>query len=353
MKKKIFFSIFILFLLNLIIVFYYFKQVNKVSPYKVANTGKIKIRTSPDVASENNVIVDFRLNEGDTVECNKRTFSKLEVRDKKGNLIGKDYWYYVKANNGIEGWAFGKYLDDASLYNGDNDLSIAEPVKYIPPPPTLFRPRVNLNESNNSWQAKVGKWWAKQTGDRNSKELQTLIRACDYFNPAVRDTAVIVASKNSGTFNLGQVCNIYDFCLKGEWNYVSDPAGREYVALASESLINGRVGDCDDYAVMIAAMITAIGGEILINYATDGNSGHAFTEVKLGNIDRNIVEEYLEARYNTSSFSGIRRDMEGNLWLDLDWFDKYPAGSPYPYQNGISFSIIREAYYPLDRNLYR
>jgi hypothetical protein len=352
MKKKIFFSIFSLFFLLATATFYYLRQINKVAPYKVVNADKVKIRASPEAIDEDNVLGKLRLNKGDTVECQERTFQKAEVRDKKGNLIGKDYWYHIKTSRGIEGWAFGAYLEDATLNNSYSSVTTLV-VKYIPPPPTLYRPSSNRND-DKSWTAKVGKWFAKKTGDRNTQELLSLIKACDYFNPAVRDTAVAIASKDKGSFNLGQVCNIYDYCLHGDWNYVSDPAGREYVAFASESLINGRVGDCDDYAVTIAAMITAIGGEILINYAYSSSGGHAFCEVNMGaEVSQEEIEEYLTARYGRDSFPGIRKDTQGNYWLDLDWFEKYPGSQPFPYYKGTAFSIIHETYYPLDRNLYR
>jgi hypothetical protein len=287
------------------------------------------------------------------VTCLERTFRKGKVFNRKGELLGVNYWFLVVTKKGVKGWTFGDYVENPELIEpiaaAEND---APTVHLIPPPPSLYRPMSNEN-TNGSFSKKMSKWWDKKTGNRTTQELLTLIKACDYDNPILRDTAVVVASKNSGTFNLGQVCDIYDYCLQGDWKYVSDPAGREYVALASESLLNGKVGDCDDYAVMIAAMITAIGGEVLINYAYSSDGGHAFCEVKLGTSDIDYIKTYLQARYYRTTFAGIRQDADGYYWLDLDWFDRYPGGEPFPYYAATAFSVIHENYVELSRNLYR
>jgi hypothetical protein len=168
---------------------------------------------------------------------------------------------------------------------------------------------------------------------------QELIETCNYTNSLVRNTAVSIAGQNDGLYNIGQICDIFDYCYNN-WKYVNDPNNNEIIEFASNTLLNGLNGDCDDFAVLICSMILSIGGEARINFAYDQDGGHAFTEVNIG---KTKIEDYIFKRYKKIyDNSGIwtRLDNDGNNWLNLDWFANYPGGQYFDYTHGTSYYII-------------
>lgn len=202
----------------------------------------------------------------------------------------------------------------------------------IPPPPTIdfF---VTKHEK---------KFFRELFKDCNlSGEKRQLVDACNYSNSTLRNNAVSIAGQNEGSFNLGQICDIFDHCYNN-WKYVNDPKGTEIVEYASNTISNGLNGDCDDFAVLICSMILSIGGEARINFAYGQDGGHAFTEVNIGKTE---IEEYISKRYKkVYDHSGIwtRTDKDGNNWLNLDWFAKHPGGKYFDYTHGTTFYIIQE-----------
>ena len=172
--------------------------------------------------------------------------------------------------------------------------------------------------------------------------MKDLIIACDYDNPTVRNNTANLVYASPGNFNLGQICDIFDFCYTN-WSYVNDPITGDYYAKASETLKQGLNGDCDDFAILLCSMILSIGGEARISFAYDASSGHAFAEVNIGKTNQSEVQRYLAARYNDAQM-WHRKDNEGNLWLNLDWQAQYPGGRYWKYNYGTSFNIIRNIY---------
>jgi len=206
---------------------------------------------------------------------------------------------------------------------------------YLPPPPPIHF-QVSQHKKN---------LFRELFKDCNlSGEKKQLVTACDYTNSYLRNKALSIVSNSPGEFNLGQVCDIFDYC-KNNWSYVNDPAVIEYVEYASTTLQNGLNGDCDDYAVLVCSMILAIGGEARINYAYDANAGHAFTEVNIGDTDIYSVQNYISKRYKmVYDYEGIkyRTDSNGNKWLNLDWFSEYPGGKYFNYSYGTTFYILQK-----------
>lgn len=174
-----------------------------------------------------------------------------------------------------------------------------------------------------------------------NESMKDLIFACDYDNPTVRNNAVALVSISPGQFNLGQICDIFDFCYQN-WSYVNDPLSSEYFAKSSETILNGLNGDCDDFAILMCSMIISIGGEARISFAYNDNTGHAFTEVNIGTTDRKAVENYLKARYGYNEL-WHKNDGE-NWWLNLDWQGAYPGAKYWDYNRGMCFNIIRNTY---------
>lgn len=149
----------------------------------------------------------------------------------------------------------------------------------------------------------------------------------------VRNLAVSAASHSPGQYNIWQVCMIW-YGLKNTWSYVNDPRGNEYVATAGESALL-LAGDCDDFAILMASMVEAVGGSSRIVAAQSEKSGHMFSEVFLASTKINAdslisdINKLDQKRSSKAKAFYYRKDSEG-FWLNLDWFAEYPGGPYFP-----------------------
>jgi hypothetical protein len=149
----------------------------------------------------------------------------------------------------------------------------------------------------------------------------------------VRTLAVSLAKYSPGQYNIWQVCMIW-YGLKNTWSYVNDPRGSEYVASAGESA-GLLAGDCDDFAILMASMVEAVGGSCRIVAAQSKTSGHMFSEVFLASTKNeadsliNDINNLDQKRSREEKFFYYRGDSEG-FWLNLDWFADYPGGPYFP-----------------------
>lgn len=179
--------------------------------------------------------------------------------------------------------------------------------------------------------------------DDGNENIEMLEDACDFNLPYTKKFANELAAKSPGPYNIGQVCEIFDYCYN-KWRYVNDPADHEYVARASESIAASLTGDCDDFAVLVASCILAVGGKPCLNTGFNSRGGHAFTEVDIARFDQNEVLAAVKKHFSAYPVTSLatRRDGE-HLWLNLDWQAAYPGGpyydcsrsrDSYPYENG-------------------
>lgn len=174
--------------------------------------------------------------------------------------------------------------------------------------------------------------------------LEMLDDACDYLCPYTKQFANSLAGKSPGPFNAGQICEIFDYCFNN-WKYVNDPNGHEYVASASESIEGNLAGDCDDFAILMASCMLAIGGDACLNIGAGTEGCHAFTEVDISPVGLDNMKNEIKGRYGSDATIATRID--GNhIWLNLDWFGipQHPGGryfdcrefrDSYPCVNGV------------------
>lgn len=156
--------------------------------------------------------------------------------------------------------------------------------------------------------------------------------AMDYTSPAIRDAALsMIKSSHNGSYNVGQVCDIFDYCYS-HWVYVDKPYNKECFTSAKESVSLMR-GDCDDFAIMMASLVQAIGGKtrVTIAHGADGKSYHAYAEVYLdtnkNNVDKltdSISSLYDGATIHYSYSSNLSEDEEA--WLNLDRLENHVGG---------------------------
>ena len=185
-----------------------------------------------------------------------------------------------------------------------------------------------------------------------------LRKAIDYNNPVVRNYAVNIANKHFGdNRNLSSNIKWLHFFsvfkeIHSKWNYVYDPQNEDYYANASETI--GQLGfddmfkgDCDDHAILMAACIKAVGGEVrLIKTRVklkDGREvGHLYPEVKFGNIkDLETVVYLIKTIFFKDETEGkninYHQDNKGFIWLNFDYNDAYPGGF---YQSDVRESEV-------------
>lgn len=127
--------------------------------------------------------------------------------------------------------------------------------------------------------------------------------------------------------------------VKDNYNYVSDPSGFDYFATPTESIAL-MAGDCDDYSILMASVIKAIGGDVRIIWAPK----HVYPELFCG--DKASFDRYLSAIYiffeKEIGHKQIyyRLDKNQNYWLNIDYTDYYP-GSVYFCDEVLSIIYIK------------
>ncbi len=305
-------------------------QNDKVKTIGILNGDKVILRSAPERKDETST--DLRLMKGDKVAVIKK--STNVSTEKVRNQRVTDFWFLVETEEGSQGWVFAPFLDiiKENSESEEDSNPIVEEI-YIPTPPVLERPYIERERQNilTNIKRKLKDETIRVFGEEDKYLLLRVTEACDYLNDAVLRKSRMVVEDHEGNFNLGQVCDIYDYCLDG-WSYVNDPSSREVFLKASTTVTN-RDGDCDDFAILVGTMIMSIGGDVLINCGIGDLGWHAFSEVRLGEGEhlKNRVEEYLSARYRVNTTPGIRKDKNGVLWLNLDWFGtpQRPGGEPY------------------------
>lgn len=173
---------------------------------------------------------------------------------------------------------------------------------------------------------------SQETAIRRSDVRDLVVAAIDPSSPTTRNLAAQVAARDQGTFHIGQVASIWKH-VREEWSYVNDPRGNEYFALASETITNDFVGDCDDFAILLVSMIEAVGGDARLVMSDGERGGHAYAEVCIPGEAQAVVTglnaHYRRVRSRTRVRTvHFRSDETCAVWLNLDWSAVVPGG-PY------------------------
>jgi len=163
--------------------------------------------------------------------------------------------------------------------------------------------------------------------------------AIEPTTPIVRDYAVNLAKKYPGPYSVAQICAIW-YHLKENWRYVNDPRSKEYLAPASETIKVGLAGDCDDFAILMASLIEAIGGSARVVIAQGKSGAHAYCEVYMASNEQGsqvVINSIATRDFFKKLFSELRivsnhrfhyhKDSAGGCWLNLDWGADYPGGA--------------------------
>lgn len=159
-----------------------------------------------------------------------------------------------------------------------------------------------------------------------------IISAIDFENPKVRDFAIMAVNKyfkdekRYHDYSTLIQCFAVFKEINNNWNYVSDPKGKEYIASASES-VRYLSGDCDDHSILMAAAVRSIGGIPRLIH-TDG---HIYPEILIGKradmeTMNYLIKKVLFPKESNGKTIHYHIDERGNVWLNLDYTAKYPGG---------------------------
>jgi len=145
-----------------------------------------------------------------------------------------------------------------------------------------------------------------------------------------------VKSVNGGEYDkigVNQISDIWDAIRPPYWTYVSDPANFDSFTSASDTINNGLKGNCEDFAILNAALVESIGGtsRVITACSPDESSCHAYAEVFISDDYSSLqsTTDYLRDRYGISPvYYHSYVDQSGNTeyWLNLDWWANNPGG---------------------------
>ncbi|RAU83052.1 transglutaminase [Pontibacter arcticus] len=123
--------------------------------------------------------------------------------------------------------------------------------------------------------------------------------------------------------------------IRLNWKYVNDPLGMDYYSPPTESM-GLLAGDCDDYAILMASSVMAIGGEARVVVSPS----HMYTEVKVGTTEDIEKVTYAIRTLFPDEVAGGKihfHETNGDLWINFDYTASYPGG---PFLEPELYSVI-------------
>ncbi|HOT07849.1 MAG TPA: PKD domain-containing protein [Methanotrichaceae archaeon] len=166
--------------------------------------------------------------------------------------------------------------------------------------------------------------------------MEEINQKVDRGNDLVRDQGLRLIRDRSGPQRIDQICSIYDYMVDN-WTFASDWRGLEQFQYSNYTLRKGMEfgtsgkGDCDDFSILLASLIEAIGGTPRVVFAYGQGGGHAYAEVYLGrrnDSDVNRMLAWLRSEYDADINYHVDSKNE-DVWLNMDWW-KDPGGANHP-----------------------
>jgi len=170
-------------------------------------------------------------------------------------------------------------------------------------------------------------------------------RAIDPDDDEISREVYKITGKDSG-YDIEDVCDIFDY-VNGQWEYRYDK-NSEFFFGAAQTIRDGYEGDCDDYSIVMSALMGNMGFNTRIVTVRSGTYGHAYPEIYIGD-DRDTAYQILYYVYGRYSYAESiwysERELETGeeqYWLNLDW----SGSNGYMHPGGMYLEGARVAYYP-------
>jgi len=209
----------------------------------------------------------------------------------------------------------------------ESDESITYPG--IPEVPTYLE--------ENSSAAYPKEYW------RLSKNFQ---RAIGSGEERIGEEISNVTGKSSG-YNMEDACAMYNH-VNRNWQYRYDK-NAEFFFGASQTINSGYIGDCDDYSIVMSALLKNMGFNTRVVTTYNESYGHAYPELYIGD-DKDTayrVMDYVAERYpSAENIWYSERILDGGqrteYWLNFDW----SGSNGYRHPGGEYFRGRSIIYYP-------
>lgn len=155
-----------------------------------------------------------------------------------------------------------------------------------------------------------------------------------------------ITGKNSG-YNMGDACDVYNH-VNRNWQYRYDK-NAEFFFGASQTINSGYIGDCDDYSIVMSALLKNMGFNTRMVTAYNESYGHAYPELFIG-VDKDRAQRimnYVAGRYPFAeniwySERVMDKGQRTEYWLNFDW----SGSNGYRHPGGEYFYGKSIVYYP-------
>ncbi len=175
---------------------------------------------------------------------------------------------------------------------------------------------------------------------------QNFRRAIGTGEERVGEEVFNITGKTSG-YNIEDACDVFNY-VNMNWQYRYDK-NAEFFFGASQTIDSGYRGDCDDYSIVMSALLKNMGFNTRVVTAYNESYGHAYPELYIGS-DRDKARrilDYIAERYpyaETVWYSErVLEDGQGTqYWLNFDW----SGSNGYRHPGGVYFQGACIIYYP-------
>ena len=222
-----------------------------------------------------------------------------------------------------------KTEDNESAADSSNSISpeVPDVPTYPEEKPDIVYPKEYRRMSLN-FQKGIGSGNNSESGNENI--------ASEVFN---------ITAKTSG-YDIKDACDVFDY-VNQHWKYRSEE-NAEFFFGAAQTINEGYNGDCDDYSIVMSALLKHMGFNTRIVTVTNESYGHAYPELYIGNNQETADEilRYVQGRYSYAEniwYSG--RELEGGelqYWINFDW----SGSNGYRHPGGVYFKGVQVIYYP-------
>ncbi|AKB75562.1 hypothetical protein MSLAZ_2301 [Methanosarcina lacustris Z-7289] len=215
---------------------------------------------------------------------------------------------------------------------------------------------INLSGSGDSAESiaspipEVPTYSEEKSGAVYPKEYRVLSqnfrRAIGTGEERVGEEVFNITGKTSG-YNIEDACDVFNY-VNRNWQYRYDK-NAEFFFGASQTIDSGYRGDCDDYSIVMSALLKNMGFNTRVVTAYNESYGHAYPELYIGD-DRDTAHEirdYIAERYpyaeNVWYSERALKDEQGTqYWLNFDW----SGSNGYRHPGGVYFQGACIMYYP-------
>lgn len=170
-------------------------------------------------------------------------------------------------------------------------------------------------------------------------------RGIESGNERIASEVFNTTGKTSG-YNIKDACDVFDY-VNRHWEYRYED-NADFFFGASQTINEGYKGDCDDYSIVMSALLKNMGFNTRIVTATNADYGHAYPELYIGNSKETAYEilRYVQGRYSYAEniWYSVRELEDGELqyWLNFDW----SGSNGYRHPGGVYFEGTKVIYYP-------